>query len=170
MGAGKSTIGRLLSRELKYKFFDTDRMLVRGFGKSVTRVFKENGEEAFRAAELQVLGELVKRSQIVVSTGGGTLGREDAMAMALAHGLVVYLRAPVEDLYERVIFSPKDRPILEAPNTESVFRSLFTYREQFYNRAHVVVDTRQKHPEEVVREILTALTQLPQREELLEES
>ena len=154
MGAGKSTVGKLLARRLNYRFYDVDRMLVKGFGKPVSRIFKENGEAAFRKAEEDVLFELCKRGQVLVSTGGGTLARNETMTMALAAGTVIYLKAPVEELYERVVFSPKDRPILEEPDTEAVFREKFAVREAIYNRAQLSFSVSGKQPHDVVGEVM----------------
>lgn len=159
MGAGKTTVGKRLAARLGYKFYDTDFLVRRGFGKPVSRIFEEHGEQAFRDAELMVLQELLKRQRVVVSTGGGTLGRDEMMTLALASSTVVYLHAPVEDLYERVIFSPKDRPILETPNTEEVFRALYDKRTAIYQRAHLVVDTDHRQPENVVTAILQRFDQ-----------
>lgn len=160
MGAGKSTVGKLLADKIGYRFYDVDRMLVKGFGKTVSRIFNENGEHAFRKAETQVLQELCKRSCVMISTGGGTLARPENMDMALAHGTVIYLFAPVEELYERVIFSPKDRPILEEPDTEGVFREKFAAREATYKRAHLSFGVSGKQPANVVDDVLAVLAPL----------
>ncbi|MEB3287685.1 MAG: shikimate kinase [Vampirovibrionales bacterium] len=142
MGAGKTTIGKLLAKALKRRFYDTDHLVIKGFGnKSVPRIFAENGEPAFRQAEKLVLAELCKRSDFVASTGGGTLVRPDTMEMALANGVVIYLQAPIEVLFDRVIHSVKDRPILAQQNTEQAFRERFEAREAFYQMAHIHVST-----------------------------
>jgi len=160
MGAGKSTVGHLLATKLGFKFYDTDRMMIKGFGRSISEIFQELGEEAFRDAETRVIAELCKRGHVVVSTGGGTLVREETMGLALAHGIVVYLKAPVEVLFERVIFSPKDRPILNEPETEQQFRERYDAREVFYSRAHIMVHTHERSREDVIAEIRAGLAGL----------
>ena len=157
MGAGKSTIGKILAQRIGYRFHDTDYLVMRGFRKPVSRIFQENGEEAFRRAEILVLQELAHRNRVVVSTGGGTLARDDAFNIARASGQLIYLRAPVEDLYERVIFSPKDRPIVDVPDTESVFWARFEQRQPYYERADLTVDTVNRGPDNVVTEIIRGL-------------
>lgn len=157
MGAGKSTVGKLLAQRMQYRFHDTDYLVVKGYRKPIERVFKENGEEAFRRAELLVLQELTKRSRIVVSTGGGTLTREEAFRLAKNSGLVIYLSAPVQDLYERVIFSPKTRPILDVPEAEAAFKARFLERQTFYEKAHHTVTTLNRTPDQVVDEIESLL-------------
>lgn len=157
MGAGKSTIGRLLAKRIGYRFYDTDHLVMKGFGKPVSQVFQENGEDAFRKAEIMVLQELAKRTKVVISTGGGTLVREETFAIARETGMLIYLRAPVSSLYERVIFSPKDRPLVDVPDQESVFRERFEERRQFYERSDITVDTVDRRPGDVVQEIIGAL-------------
>jgi shikimate kinase len=157
MGAGKSTVGKLLAQELSYRFHDTDYLVMRGYRKPIARVFQENGEASFRRAELLVLKELATRSGIVISTGGGTLARADAFQIAQAAGIVIYLSAPVSDLYERVIFSPKKRPIVDVPESESVFKERFLARQAFYEQADCTVHTLNRRPEDVMDDILNYL-------------
>ncbi len=157
MGAGKSTIGKLLAQRIGYRFFDTDHLVMRGFGKPVSRIFEENGEEAFRKAEMMVLKELAGRSRVVVSTGGGTLVRDETYDLARETGTLIYLRAPVGDLYERVIFSPKDRPRVDVPDDETLFHQRFEERRQYYERSDITVDTINRKPDDVVREIMAGL-------------
>ncbi|MBY0402839.1 MAG: shikimate kinase [Cyanobacteria bacterium] len=154
MGAGKSTIGYLLADKMKCRFVDTDRLLVKQFQKPITRIFEEDGEPAFRKAEFDLLKKLVKQQNIVISTGGGTLAQEETFQLAFGSGIVVYLQAPVEVLFERAIFSRKDRPILNVPDTETVFKTKFSEREHYYNQAHLCVSTHQRNTSEVVHEIL----------------
>lgn len=157
MGAGKSTIGKILAQQIGYRFYDTDHLVMRGFKKPVSRIFEENGSEAFYKAEIMVLRELASRSRVVVSTGGGTLVREDTWPIARESGTLVYLRAPVADLYERVIFSPKDRPQIDVPDQESIFRECFEQRRHYYERADFTVDTIGRRPDDVVRDIIQGL-------------
>lgn len=158
MGAGKSTIGKMLASRIGYRFYDTDHLVMKGFGKPVSRVFEENGEEAFRKAEILVLKELAKRTRVVVSTGGGTLVRDETFRLARETGTLIYLRAPVSDLYERVIFSPKDRPVVDVPDNEHLFHERFEERRQYYERSDITVDTINRKPDDVVREIIAGLS------------
>jgi shikimate kinase len=162
MGAGKSTIGKLLARQIQFRFYDTDHLVMKGFRKPVSRIFAENGEEAFRRAELLVLRELAKRENTVISTGGGTLVRDEAFSIARNSGLLIYLRAPVSSLYERVIFSPKDRPVVDVPDTEALFLQRFEERRHYYEQADITVDTVDRRPDDVVAEILQRLELLPE--------
>lgn len=161
MGAGKSTIGKRMANRMGYKFYDTDALMVKGFRRPVSEVFEKLGEEKFREAEVQVLQELSRRSNLIISTGGGTLARQETMDIALKTGTVIYLNCDVNLLYERVIFSPKDRPILNEPDTEKVFKDKFYSREQFYNQAHHQVKTGERKTDDVVEDCIRALLELP---------
>jgi len=157
MGAGKSTIGKILAHRIGYRFYDTDHLVMRGFGKPVSVIFEENGEESFRKAEIMVLQELARRQKVVVSTGGGTLVREETFRIARDSGTLVYLRAPVSDLYERVLFSPKDRPVVDVPDTETAFRQRFEERRVYYEQSDLTVDTIGRRPDDVVKDIINGL-------------
>jgi shikimate kinase len=157
MGAGKSTIGKILAHRIGYRFYDTDHLVMRGFRKPVSQIFDENGEEEFHKAELLVLHELARRNRVVVSTGGGTLVRDDAFHIARNSGTLVYLRAPVSDLYERVLFSPKDRPVVDVPDTETAFRQRFEERRRYYEQSDLTVDTIGRRPDDVVKDIISGL-------------
>lgn len=160
MGAGKTTVGKILARAIGYQFLDTDRELVKRFEKPMRRIFTENGEREFRQAELNLIEELGQRDKLVISTGGGTLVRDDTLQAALATGTLIYLKAPVEVLFERVIFSPKDRPMIDVPNAEQVFTDRFKTREPYYLQAHIHVNSDRKRPERVIEQILEQATQL----------
>jgi shikimate kinase len=157
MGAGKSTIGRLLALRLGYRFYDTDRQVMRHFQQSVTRIFQQHGEEAFRKAEEDILKELSERTHVVISTGGGTLTRDHTFQLAQQSGTLIYLQAPIEVLFERAIFSRKDRPMINVPDAEQVFRQRFEQRRHYYEQAHLVVSTHDRRTEAVVDEILDRL-------------
>lgn len=161
MGAGKSTVGRHLASALGYRFIDTDRELVKRFGKSISKVFEQDGEGAFRQAEEGLLKEfLTAEHGWVISTGGGTLASQERMELAQDIGVVVYLEADIDMLFERVIFSPKDRPMINVPNAEQVFKQRFKQREPFYTQANITVHSDERQPRAVVDNIVTALTKM----------
>lgn len=158
MGAGKSTIGRILATRLQYRFFDTDRLIISKFQKSVSKIFQQDGEQAFRDTEASILEDLSTQKRLVISTGGGTLTRDALFNLAHESGTIIYLKAPLEVLFERAIFSRKDRPMLNVPNAEQVFRERFEARESFYNRSHLIIETFEKKSEAVVDEIIQCLS------------
>lgn len=165
MGVGKSTVGRLLASTMAYRFVDTDKLLEKRSGQSIRQLFTEAGETAFRAQEDALLAELLTQRYQIIATGGGTLVRESTWDHIRAAGQgavrVVYLSAPVALLFERVIFSPKDRPLLDAPDAEAQFYARFAQREPFYQRADITIPTTRGKAHSVADAVLASLSELP---------
>ena len=113
MGSGKTTIGRRLAEPIGYNFVDTDRFIEMQHGLTVTEIFAQHGETAFRNMERDVLLELQKRDFIVVSTGGGLPCHYNNMDMMLACGKVVYLKTSPQTLARRLILSRTERPLIK---------------------------------------------------------
>jgi shikimate kinase len=137
MGAGKTTVGRILARKLKYRFFDTDELIVRVAHQSIAEIFDREGEEAFRELESKVLGELSAYQNSVVATGGGIVTRSMNWGY-LHYGVVVWLDVPVDQLYDR-LRSDTTRPLLQEGEIKSKLQSLLKERERFYTQADVRV-------------------------------
>ncbi|HEY5898356.1 MAG TPA: shikimate kinase [Burkholderiales bacterium] len=150
MGAGKTTIGRLLARRLKLRFIDSDQEIERRCGVKVPLIFDIEGEGGFRARETQVLAELTQLDRIVLATGGGAVLAQENRQLLAAGGTVIYLRAQPEDLYERVR-SDRNRPLLATSDPLARLRELHAQRDPLYRAvADLVVDTG--------RQTVTALT------------
>lgn len=159
MGAGKSTIGRQLAKALGLPFYDTDREVVKQAQMTIPKVFDQFGEAHFRALERQALSDCLTRGLCVLATGGGTLTQEANLNLAKEKAWVVYLQAPADYLFERVIFSPKERPMLDVPNAEQAFLERFKQREPYYLQAHGCISTPGKRPAQVVELLLNWLYQ-----------
>jgi shikimate kinase len=157
MGAGKSTIGRKLAIALGYRFMDTDKALEKQFKLKMSDIFKTHGEPRFRQEEERLIEKMASKSNYVISTGGGTLTRTETFFTAQRAGLLIYLKAPVEILYERAIFSQKDRPLLNAQNPEELFQKRFKTREPYYIRADFTVETVDRSSDDVVKDIVAWL-------------
>jgi len=159
MGAGKSTIGRLLARALGFTLLDTDHLLAHKYQMPVNKMFENHGEEFFRQAEQEMLLELLTQPQRVISTGGGTLIREETLnpVIEAPATVLIYLRAPIATLYERVIFSHKIRPLMNVPNCEALFYERFNARQAFYEKAHITVDTDRQRPDTLLTELIEKL-------------
>lgn len=157
MGAGKSTIGRLLAKELKYPFKDSDREIEARTGADIPWIFDVEGEEGFREREEAMIAELVLEQGIVLATGGGVVMREANRHALAANGLVVYLRTSVDQQLQRTA-KDRQRPLLQTADPEKVLRELMAKRDPLYREiADLIIDTDQRGPKIVVNTILNRL-------------
>jgi len=162
MGAGKSTIGRLLAKELRYPFKDSDREIEARTGADIPWIFDVEGEEGFRQREEAMIAELVQERGIVLATGGGVVMREANRLALAANGLVVYLRTSVDQQLQRTS-KDRQRPLLQTADPEKVLRELMARRDPLYRGiAHLTIDTDQRGPKVVVNTIMTQLEQEPE--------
>ncbi len=154
MGAGKSTIGRLLSQELKLTYIDSDREIEERAGADIPWIFDVEGEDGFRDREEAVIRDLTAREDIVLATGGGAILREANRAALQSCGYVVYLHTSVDQQLERTA-RDKNRPLLQTENPRAVLEALLAVRDPLYSQAcDLVVRTDKRHPRSVVTEII----------------
>ena len=157
MGAGKSTIGRLLARRLRLRFLDSDHEIEARCGVKIPVVFELEGEAGFREREQQVIGELTALDGVVLATGGGVVLSEDNRRLLAQRGTVVYLRARPEDLYRRVRHD-RNRPLLANGDPLARLRQLHAQRDALYaSIAHLVVDSGAQSVQALARELLDKL-------------
>ncbi len=157
MGAGKSTIGRLLSQELKLEFLDSDREIEARAGADIPWIFDVEGEDGFRDREESVIAELSDRKSIVLSTGGGAVKRLTNRTCLQANGTVVYLETSVEQQLDRTS-RDKNRPLLQTENPREVLETLMAERHPLYlEAADIIVRTDKRHPRAVANEIIKQL-------------
>lgn len=157
MGAGKSTIGRLLAKELRYPFKDSDREIEARTGADIPWIFDVEGEEGFRLREEAMIAELAKEDGIVLATGGGVVMRESNRKALSQGGLVVYLRTSVEQQLQRTA-KDRQRPLLQTSDPEQVLRDLIAKRDPLYREiADLIIDTDQRGPKVVVNTIVARL-------------
>jgi shikimate kinase len=156
MGAGKSTVGKLLAARLGWPYSDSDRDVERQTGKSVPEIFAASGESAFRAEEARVLEEAATSDgPLVVSVAGGAVLSPDNRRLIKAAGFVVWLRAEIETLAARV-GGGADRPLL-TPDPLTALRRLYAERRPLYEElADLVVDVDHLSPVEIVDRIMAA--------------
>jgi shikimate kinase len=153
MGAGKSTVGRILARELGYRFVDTDALIERVAGMSVSEIFAERGEEGFRELEAQVLGEVAAYKNLAVATGGGIVLRRHNWSY-LQHGIVVWLDVPAELLMAR-LQGDTTRPLLRNPDPKGKLQQLLEERQSLYAQADVRVSVGEgETPQQVAARVI----------------
>lgn len=157
MGAGKSTIGRLLSHELKLRFVDSDKVIEERAGADIPWIFDVEGEEGFRDREAHVIDLLSAEDNLVMATGGGAVLRQENRSNLQGRGTVVYLQASVAQQLERTA-RDKNRPLLQTPDPETVLNKLMAQRHPLYLQvADVVIDTERRNPKAVVTDIMAEL-------------
>lgn len=132
MGAGKSTIGRTLAKELKLDFYDSDEVIEERAGADLSWIFDLEGEEGFRKREQKIIDELTQKSNIVLATGGGVVITAENRNALAARGTVIYLKASLQQQYERTKRDTTRRPALKSKNLEDRLETLQQERERFY--------------------------------------
>jgi len=163
MGSGKSTIGRLLAKELRLTFKDSDKEIEQRTGADIPWIFDVEGEAGFREREQAMIGELCADDGIVLATGGGAVLRPENRQALHAGGRVVYLHASVVQQLERTS-RDRNRPLLRAADPGRVLSELMVIRDPLYREvADMVVETDERPPRMVVEEILDRLHKLPPR-------
>lgn len=156
MGAGKTTIGRLLAKQLGRDFVDCDQYIAEQTGADIPWIFAKEGEAGFRERETRALRELTAFSGVVVATGGGAIERDCNRDM-LKKGLVIYLSAEVEVQFLRTK-KDKNRPLLQNDNPKQALRDLYTKRHPLYMQAaDIVVPTGKMYPKQMALEVLQRL-------------
>lgn len=157
MGAGKTTVGRLIARRLKLRFLDSDREIEQRCGVKIPVIFEIEGEAGFRSREAQTIAELTALEGVVLATGGGVVLSAANRQRLAAQGTVVYLRARPEDLYERVRHD-RNRPLLATQDPLTRLRELYAERDPLYSEvADVVVETGAQSVQALARALLDKL-------------
>jgi shikimate kinase len=159
MGAGKTTIGKLLAKKLHKSFFDSDQEIENRTGVKIPVIFEIEGEAKFRSRETMMLEELVAKHHIVLATGGGIVLSEKNRELLSRHGTVIYLNATAEDLWQR-IHHDKNRPLLHVANPQEKLQQLFHERDAIYRSvANIIVNTDNQNLQNLVNELELKLNQ-----------
>jgi shikimate kinase len=162
MGAGKSTVARIIAGRLGREFVDTDREVARRADMTILDIFDAEGEEGFRTREREVVADLAGRDDLVVAVGGGVVLDERNVDVLAASGVLVRLDAPVEVLTERLLRrgdpDPADiRPLLEQHDPREEFTRIAAEREDRYAAVAAITLDATDHPEAVADTALEAL-------------
>lgn len=155
MGAGKSTIGRQLARQLHLEFFDSDTEIERRTGADIAWVFELEGEEGFRAREEKVIEELTENTGIVLATGGGSILSKESRNRLSARGVVVYLQTTIDKQLARTQRDKRRPLIAEAENPRVVLEELADERNALYEEiADIIVRTDEQSTKVVIDQII----------------
>ena len=141
MGAGKTSVGKLLARKLGKVFHDSDHVIEERTGVRIPVIFELEGEGGFRARETAVLEDLTVMTGVVVATGGGAVLSAHNREILRQRGTVVYLRAGVSELWNRTRHD-RNRPLLQTADPYGRLCELHALRDPLYREvAHVIMDT-----------------------------
>lgn len=157
MGAGKTTIGRMIAKLSGLTFYDSDHEIEKKTGVKIPLIFELEGEAGFRKREASVIAELCQLHNTVLATGGGAVLLPENREQLKAHGKIIYLRGQVEDLWQRTRHD-KSRPLLQGVNMREKLAQLYQMRDPIYTElADFVVDTGSQSAQEICDDIMQLL-------------
>jgi 3-dehydroquinate synthase len=162
MGAGKTTVGKLLAKQLNKRFIDSDEEIQRRTGVTIPHIFDVEGEAGFRARESSVIHDLLESRDIVLATGGGAVLNPDNRAAMKQRGTVVYLKSSVHDLWQRTRHD-HNRPLLQTGNPRAKLQELHDLRDPLYTEtAHIVIHTGKQSVQVLLEKLQQRLEEMKQ--------
>lgn len=163
MGAGKTTLGKPLAQKLGAAFCDLDECIEEHYGKTISEIFAEKGEDAFRTIERNILQEVVKLENVVISCGGGTPCFFDNMEMMNTCGETVFLSASPAVLKEHLLMGKNKRPLIQGKNPEELenfVRQSLQGRLSFYQKAKNVINIEVIHTDEEIQSYVSQIVEM----------
>ncbi len=156
MGAGKSSVGRLLAKRLDLEFIDADHEIEQAAQCSIEQIFERHGEAVFRDGEQRVIARLLTGPAHVLATGGGAFMRKKTRDAIRGRGISVWLRADL-DLLLRRVSRRKNRPLLRNENPRQTLEKLIEERHPVYAEADIVVDSGNRPPATIVDTVIESI-------------
>jgi len=157
MGAGKSTVGVILSGSIGYKFVELDSLIEKTLNEKIPDIFSKMGEAHFRNLETDSLINVAKESgNTVISTGGGIVLKPENMKFMESTGTSIYLKTDIETIWER-IKNDKVRPLLDVENPYKTANELLEGRKELYDKADITVETDRLSPQKISEKIIELL-------------
>ncbi len=139
MGAGKSTIGRLLAKKLNIRFIDVDKLIEKKEQKSIKKIFKLNGEQYFRDLEEKVTLQVLRKNEVVIALGGGAFINNVLRKEILKSSISFWLKSDIENLLKRYK-NNNNRPLLKESNLEDEVKKIYHSRKKIYNKANYKIN------------------------------
>ena len=149
MGSGKTTVGKIFADEINFKFIDSDDLIEKQEDKSITDIFLSKGEDYFRELEKNLISKF-NHKHFVLATGGGLPVFNDNFDKLINIGTIVYLKTSFKELTNTRISNNSTRPIY---TDKKAFENILKQREYVYKKAHFIISTDLKSPNEIVNEI-----------------
>jgi XRE family aerobic/anaerobic benzoate catabolism transcriptional regulator len=157
-GAGKTTIGKSLARQLRVRFVELDRQIEKAADMSLAELFSLYGEDYYRRLERETLSKvLAEKRPMVLATGGGIVASPDTYGLLKRSAVTVWLRAAPEDHWNRVVSQGDRRPMADHPQAMADLRALLAAREPLYAGADHTVDTSGRSVDAIVNELASAI-------------
>ncbi len=153
MGTGKTTISKILSKMLGMPLIDIDEEIEKYQGMTINEIFARFGEPYFRDIESMIIKRISEMRGIIISTGGGSVLREENIRNLKSNGIIFCLTATPDTIFKRTKHHD-DRPLLRVPDPMARIKELLEYRMPFYEKADFLIPTDNLTPEEVVEEII----------------
>lgn len=153
MGAGKTTVGKLVAEKLNRQFIDTDELIEEEFKMPPSQIFKVYGEKVFREKEKSLITSLNEEKNLVLSLGGGAFLQEDIRTVCLSKATVILLDISFECWKERLDLIIDSRPVLHGKTIEEM-EQLYNNRREIYSNHQLKISTDNKSPEQIADEIL----------------
>ena len=153
MGSGKTVVGKQLERLLGMKVIDVDTEIEKSAEMTINEIFKQFGEPRFREIETETIKQVSENNNVIISTGGGAVLKQENMDAMRGKGVIVCLNAAPETILERTK-STRDRPLLFVENPLARIKELLEVRKPFYEKADIMIDTESKTPLEIAEEII----------------
>ncbi len=161
MGAGKSTVGKLIARRLERRFIDSDYALEERCGVKIPTIFEMEGEAGFRKREAQIIDELTREQPIVLATGGGAVLLPENRKVLAERGTVIYLHANPIELWHRTK-GGEGRPLLQHGDSKAILENLYAIRDPLYREiADFIIETGKQSVNQLVSSLLMQLELAP---------
>ena len=153
MGVGKTTIGKLLAKKLLLKFIDVDKVIEKNQGKSIKRIFEENGEPFFREIEERITLKILKKKRAVIALGGGAFMNNQIRLKVLKSCTSIWLKVNLKSLIKR--YKKNDRrPLLNTRKTDVDLKKMYELRKKIYRLANFRINCDNMRKSQVVDKIL----------------
>lgn len=153
MGAGKTTTGKIISDLLEFPLIDTDELIEKNAKTTINEIFETKGEQYFRELETNTIKELSKKNGVIISTGGGVVENLINLELLGKNGIIFYLEATPETLYER-LKTDETRPLLKNENPLDTLKMLLAKRIRKYKLADYVINTDHSDFKKIADEII----------------
>ena len=158
MGAGKTTVGKILARKLNFGLVETDYLVAERAWQSILQIFKTSGEIVFREMEIEVVKEISKKDNLVIACGGGVVLNTINIDRLHQRATIVYLYASVEEIIKRIRKDKNIRPLISDKDSDDDIKSMIKFRAPFYRRsADITINTTNKSVEQIVEKIINRL-------------